>query len=74
VRLADDHYDLDIGRARKLLGWEPRHHITQRLPKMIEALKRDPKGWSEKNGMNPDRIEGQSGEIARRSGKVEGQA
>jgi nucleoside-diphosphate-sugar epimerase len=24
VRMADDHYALDISRARELLGWEPR--------------------------------------------------
>jgi nucleoside-diphosphate-sugar epimerase len=45
VRMADDHYELDISRARRLLGWEPKHHITKTLPLMIAALKRDPKRW-----------------------------
>ena len=42
---ADDHYELDIDRARKLLGWEPKHSLRETLPKMVEALKRDPVGW-----------------------------
>lgn len=53
VRMADHHYALDISRARELLGWEPRHSITDTLPKMITALKRDPKAWYEKNDLKP---------------------
>ena len=53
VRMADDHYALDISRARKLLGWQPKHRIKDALPKIIAALKRDPEGWYEKNGMKP---------------------
>ncbi|HEU5285339.1 MAG TPA: NAD-dependent epimerase/dehydratase family protein [Sphingomicrobium sp.] len=53
VALADDHYELDIARARKLLGWTPRHRIKDTLPKIIAALKRDPKAWYEKNGLTP---------------------
>ena len=53
VRMADDHYALDISRARNLLGWEPRHRIKASLPKIVAALKRDPKGWYEKNGLTP---------------------
>lgn len=71
VEMADHHYALDIDRARKLLGWEPRHRITETLPRMIGALKRDPKGWYQKNGLNPERI---SDERARKSGEVEGNA
>ena len=53
VRMADDHYELDIGRARQLLEWRPKHQIRTELPKLVEALKRDPKGWYEKNGLTP---------------------
>ena len=53
VRLAGDHYELDISRARRLLGWEPRHRIKDGLPKIVAALKRDPKAWYEKNGLTP---------------------
>lgn len=51
VRMADDHYELDISRARKLLGWEPKHRIKDTLPRIITALKRDPVRWYEKNGL-----------------------
>ena len=56
VTMADDHYELDIGRARQLLGWEPKHRIQDTLPKIVAALKRDPKGWYEKNGLNADKL------------------
>jgi nucleoside-diphosphate-sugar epimerase len=42
---ADDHYALDITRARTLLGWEPRHRLRDALPKMVAALRADPAGW-----------------------------
>ncbi|MDT9600332.1 NAD-dependent epimerase/dehydratase family protein [Sphingosinicella rhizophila] len=51
VAMADDHYALDIDRARRLLGWEPKHRLKDALPKMVAALKEDPKGWYEANGL-----------------------
>lgn len=45
VDLADDHYALDISRARHTLGWEPEHSLRGTLPSMIAALKRDPARW-----------------------------
>jgi nucleoside-diphosphate-sugar epimerase len=45
VDLADDHYALDITRARQLLAWAPRRSLRETLPKMIEALKADPAAW-----------------------------
>jgi nucleoside-diphosphate-sugar epimerase len=53
VMIADAHYELDISRAREQLGWEPRRSIRKTLPKMIEALKRDPLAWYERNGITP---------------------
>lgn len=53
VRLADDHYALDISRAERLLGWRPRHRLKDELPRMIASLKRDPLGWYKKNGLRP---------------------
>lgn len=53
IALADDHYALDITRARRLLGWEPRHRIRAVLPKVVQALKADPKGWYEANDIMP---------------------
>ena len=53
VEMADDHYALDIRRARDLLGWEPRHRLPDELPKLIAAMKADPPGWYEANRVTP---------------------
>ncbi|MBO6716810.1 MAG: NAD-dependent epimerase/dehydratase family protein [Rhizobiaceae bacterium] len=53
VEMADDHYELDITRARELLGWEPHHFILDTLPAMIDNLKADPIAWYEANGITP---------------------
>ena len=53
VRLADDHYALDVRRARELLGWEPRHRLKDDLPKMVRAVKDDPAAWYERNEIDP---------------------
>jgi len=52
---ANDHYALDIRRARRLLGWRPRHSLRETLPKMIAALKADPVGWYRQHGLDPPR-------------------
>ena len=53
IDLADDHYALDITRARTLLGWEPKHSLRDTLPKMVAALREDPAGWYKANKLNP---------------------
>ncbi len=53
MRLADDHYELDITRARQLLDWQPRHRLKDELPQMIRALKQDPERWYQANGIPP---------------------
>ena len=53
IDLADDHYELDISRARSLLGWEPKHSLRETLPRMVEALKADPLGWYKANKLKP---------------------
>lgn len=49
IDLADDHYELDISKAKKTLGWEPKRSLEKTLPKMIAALKDDPQAWYKKN-------------------------
>jgi nucleoside-diphosphate-sugar epimerase len=51
IDLADDHYALDISRARTVLGWAPRHSLRETLPKMIHALEAEPLGWYKENGL-----------------------
>jgi nucleoside-diphosphate-sugar epimerase len=60
---ANDHYALDISRARTLLGWEPAHTLRATLPKMVAALKADPLGWYRENKLEP------SSELKARAGK-----
>jgi nucleoside-diphosphate-sugar epimerase len=49
IDLADDHYELDISRAKKTLGWEPQHALKTTLPKIIEGLKTNPVQWYKDN-------------------------
>jgi nucleoside-diphosphate-sugar epimerase len=52
IDLADDHYELDITRAKKLLGWEPKYALKTSLVKMIEGLKADPVKWYKDNQLD----------------------
>jgi nucleoside-diphosphate-sugar epimerase len=53
IDLADDHYALDITRARTVLGWEPRRSLRETLPTMIADLKADPIRWYRANKLEP---------------------
>ncbi len=53
IERADDHYELDVTRARTLLGWEPRRSLRETLPKMVAALKENPARWYEENHLGP---------------------
>ena len=48
---ADDHYELDISRAKEYLGWEPKHRLMDTLPGIVESLKRDPEQWYKNNNL-----------------------
>lgn len=50
---ANDHYALDITRARTLLAWEPQRSLRETLPKMVAALKADPRSWYRENDLEP---------------------
>jgi nucleoside-diphosphate-sugar epimerase/uncharacterized membrane protein len=63
VEIADDHYELDISRARTLLGWSPRHSLLATLPAMITTLKADPTDWYEDNKLNPAVVAGAEEEL-----------
>ncbi len=51
VHLADDHYELNVDLAKKLLGWEPKKNLEECLPIMIHDLNMDPVAWYKKNGL-----------------------
>lgn len=60
IDLADDHLELDISKAKKLLGWTPRHSLRESLPKMARALVDDPEGWYRRHGFDPEDVPSQS--------------
>jgi nucleoside-diphosphate-sugar epimerase len=61
IDLADDHYALDIRRARTMLGWEPCHRLLDTLPRMVQALLTDPVAWYQRHQLEtPADIHGRS--------------
>ena len=48
---ANDHYALDITRARELLDWAPVRSLRETLPKIVAKLKADPLVWYRENGL-----------------------
>ncbi|MFP4600523.1 MAG: hypothetical protein ACLFVJ_19870, partial [Persicimonas sp.] len=56
VDLADDHYALDITRAREFLDWEPNKRLYEVLPRIVEALKADPIAWYKKHKLEIPRF------------------
>lgn len=55
IERADDHYELDITRARTTLGWEPRHALEESIPEMVAFLRGNPLAWYRENNLTPPR-------------------
>lgn len=53
IEIADDHYELDITRAKTILGWQPKHRVDQAIPKWVQELKTDPVEWYDENKLKP---------------------
>ena len=70
VAMADDHYALDIRRARDVLGWEPRHRLKEELPRLVAALKNDPAAWYETNRVIPPLWLSKADELGRHPEKL----
>lgn len=49
IDIADDHYELDISKAKQVIGWQPKHRVDRVIPKWIEEIKRDPVAWYDEN-------------------------
>jgi nucleoside-diphosphate-sugar epimerase/uncharacterized membrane protein len=64
VENSDDHYEIDIARARALLGWEPAHRLIDTLPAMISRLKQDPTRWYAINKRDPEVVAASEPELA----------
>lgn len=67
VDIADDHYALDTGLARKFLDWQPQHSLRGTLPRMIDALRQDPVGWYRANRLNAAKVSGRGPKARQRS-------
>src|SRR3546814_17880464 len=48
IENSDDHYELEISRARRLPGWRPRHSPTDTFSEMIRRLEADPHRWTDR--------------------------
>lgn len=53
IDLSEDHYELDISRAVKHLGWRPKHFLRDELPTLIARFKEDPLHWYQLNKITP---------------------
>jgi nucleoside-diphosphate-sugar epimerase len=53
IDLADDHYEVDISKAKNWVGWETKHSLFNTLPAMIQSLKENPLGWYKENNLTP---------------------
>lgn len=51
VDLADDNYEFSMEKARKVLGWSPKHTLRQSLPQIVANLKADPKAWYKRHNI-----------------------
>lgn len=51
IAIADDHYELDVSLAKEKLGWAPRHSLADKLPELVERMKRHPAQWYRDNGL-----------------------
>jgi nucleoside-diphosphate-sugar epimerase/uncharacterized membrane protein len=72
IENSDDHYEIDISRARTLLGWEPRHSLTGTLPEMIRRLKLDPTDWYEINKLRPWSVAASEPELRQAAARLRG--
>jgi nucleoside-diphosphate-sugar epimerase len=60
VDLADDHYELDVTRARTTLDWVPAHSLRDSLPVILDALKSAPTRWYGQNRLNEALVAGET--------------
>ena len=70
---ANDHYALDITRARTLLGWEPKRNLRETIPKMVAALKADPISWYKENKLELPSELAETEENAKKQASGDGQ-
>lgn len=65
VDMADDHYALDISRARKLLGWSPKRSLNNKLHVILKNLLEQPEEWYARNDLGNVPSNARAGEVPR---------
>jgi nucleoside-diphosphate-sugar epimerase len=55
IDLADDHYELDISKAKNQLGWVPKHRVDKVISHWAKQLKEDPVMWYDENKLKAPR-------------------
>lgn len=66
IDFTNDHYELDIGRAKKLLNWKPKHDIKKTIPSMIKTLRKNPRQFYKENKLT------EASSLARLFGRMPG--
>jgi nucleoside-diphosphate-sugar epimerase len=56
IDMADDHYELNISRAREVIDWTPARTLIDVVPKMTKAVRADPSGWYRENKLNAAQV------------------
>ncbi len=51
ISLADEHYDLNISKAKKIFNWEPKNKLEDCLKSMCKDLQKNPINWYGKNNL-----------------------
>ncbi|TIU88419.1 MAG: vitamin K epoxide reductase, partial [Mesorhizobium sp.] len=72
IENSDDHYEIDISRAKTLLGWAPRHSLLDTLPEMIRRLNQDPTDWYAANKLDPPVVAASGPEIEQAERRLKG--
>jgi nucleoside-diphosphate-sugar epimerase len=70
IPLADDHYELDISRARNLLDWEPTRNLRASLVEIVARLKKAPYAWYQRNKIPTPQWLEQAADIQRPAGEL----
>ena len=53
IDIADDHFEIDSSRIKKILDWSPKHKVIDIIPYWIDQLTSDPIAWYEENNLKP---------------------
>lgn len=65
IDISGDHYEIDVRRARRDLGWFPSRSVLQTLPEMIARLRADPPRWYALNDLEGAKVAARGGALRR---------